>query len=53
MKEQPGAGDLFQPTAAGFLGLLKVLGVRTVLVRLPACIVELKMDVEKKKKAMK
>lgn len=42
MEEQPSAGDLLQPTAAGFLGLLKVLGVLAVLVKLPAYIMELK-----------
>lgn len=47
MEEQPSAGDLLQPTAAGFLGLLKVLGVRAVLVRLPARIVELRAGTEK------
>lgn len=46
MKEQPSAGDLLQPTTAGFLGLLKVLGVLGVLVlfRLLAYTVELKVD---------
>lgn len=44
MEEQPGAADLLQPTAAGFLGLLKVLGVRVVWPWLPAYIVELKVD---------
>lgn len=43
MEEQPSAGDLLQPTAAGFLGLLKVLGVLAILVRLPAYTVELRV----------
>lgn len=47
MEEQPSAGDLLQPTAAGFLGLLKVLGVRAVLVWLPAYIVDLRVDTKK------
>lgn len=42
MEEQPNAGNLLQPTAAGFLGLLKVLWVRAVRAWLPAYIVELK-----------
>lgn len=42
MEEQPNAGNLLQPTAAGFLGLLEVLWVRAVRAWLPAHIVELK-----------
>lgn len=49
MKEQAGAGDLFQPMAAGFLCLLEVLGVRVVGAWLPAHSVELKDDREKEK----
>lgn len=44
MEEQSSTGNLLQPTAAGFLSLLKVLGVRAVLVWLPAYTVELKVD---------
>lgn len=47
MEEQPGAADLLQPTAAGFLGFLQVLGVRLVWAWLPACIVELKKDTKR------
>lgn len=47
MKEQPSAGNLLKPTAAGFVGLLNVLGVRAVLVRLSAYIVELRADTKK------
>lgn len=47
VEEQPSAGDLLQPTTAGFLGLLKVLWVRAVLLRLPAYIVELRVDTKK------
>lgn len=46
VQEQPGAGELLQPAPAGFLGLLKVLGVRAVGARLPACTVELKTETE-------
>lgn len=49
MEEQPSTGDLLQPTTAGFLGLLKVLRVRAVLVRLSAYIVELRVDTKKLK----
>lgn len=46
VQEQPSAGDLLQPAPAGFLGLRKVLGVRAVRARLPACTVELKAETE-------
>lgn len=42
MEEQPSTCDLLQPTAAGFLGLLKVLWVRVVWAWLPAYSMELK-----------
>lgn len=44
MKEQAGAGDLLQPMAAGFLGLLQVLRVRVICAWLPANSVELTDD---------
>lgn len=46
VQEQPGAGDLLQPAAAGLLGLLDVLGVRAVRARLPAGAVELDPETE-------
>lgn len=50
MEEQPSTGDLLQPTAAGFLGLLKVLWVRVVWAWLPAYSMELKDGTQKKTK---
>lgn len=47
MEEQAGAGDLLQPMAAGFLGLLEVLRVRAVRAGLPAYSVELEDDRER------
>lgn len=44
VEEQPGTRNLLQPTAAGLLSLLKVLGIRAVLVRLPADNVKLEVD---------
>lgn len=47
VEEKPSTGDLLQPTSAGFLGFLRVLGVCAVLVRLPANIVELNVETTK------
>lgn len=49
MEEQAGAGDLLQPMAADFLGLLEVLRVRVVCAWLPAYIMELQDDRVKEK----
>lgn len=46
MEEQPSTADLLQPTAAGFLGFLQVLGVGLIWAWLPAYIVELKENKE-------